>query len=263
MHYWHETEHVKNSFVFTLLGMNFKTCTKPSYTSIYPFFEAGKRMNLFTWIWEFSWRYSRFFFSSFFCVGGKNKSNTLSTLIWRKFCLLGNFVEENLRSRRTHEEHCFFSSKCFHSLNKFNKTCFDWQESALPQCLLFAITFLVSSCAPFLNEMKTGNVRGMHTHIMELGTSGTFIQVSVGASMCYSWHISGGVIPRHFTLLWIHRQSYHVANLPSFERFCIRVPGECSAAQEVMHFTFPACLFVIKKKNLFAWAVTAKRKEHL
>lgn len=94
------------------------------------------------------------------CFVGQNKS--LFTFSRRDICLIGNFVEENWRPRRTREECCFFTSKCFHSLNKFNKTSFDWQEGALPQCLLFALTFLVSSCAPFWMRPKI--VRRTHAH---------------------------------------------------------------------------------------------------
>lgn len=123
---------------------------------------------------------------------GINKSNTLSTLIWRKICLIGNFVEENWWSRRTHEELCFVSSKCFYSLNKFNKTSFDWQESALPQCLLFALTFLVSSCAPFWMRWRL-KICAAHT-LYRLGTSGTFIQVSTGLNVLLMTHFTSVIL---------------------------------------------------------------------
>lgn len=80
--------------------------------------------------------------------------------------LIGNVVEESWWSRRTREGRCFFSSKCFHSLNKFNKTGFDWQRGALPQCLLFALAFLVSSCALVLNETKGRKCARTHTHTL-------------------------------------------------------------------------------------------------
>lgn len=119
---------------------------------------------------------------------GKNKSNPLSTLIWRKICLIGNFAREKIGG---HEEHMknivVFSPKCFHSLNKFNKTSPDWQETALPQCLLFALTFLVSSCAPFLNEMKAENLRCTHTHTINSEQVGLLYK-SPQHWMCYSWH---------------------------------------------------------------------------
>lgn len=126
------------------------------------------------------------YYALVFC--GKNKSNTLSTLIWKKICLIGNFVGENWWSWRTREQHCFFSLKCFHSLNKFNKTSFDWQERALPQCLLFALTFLVSSCAPFWMRWRL-KICSAHTHTIDLEQVGLLYK-SPQAWMCYSWHIS-------------------------------------------------------------------------
>lgn len=90
--------------------------------------------------------------------------------------LIGNVVEESWWSRRTREGRCFFSSKCFHSLNKFNKTGFDWQRGALPQCLLFALAFLVSSCALVLNETKGRKCARTHT-LYQSETSRTFTQI--------------------------------------------------------------------------------------
>lgn len=253
-----------------------KTYTKPSYTSIYPFFRGWKKnesihMDLGVQLEMFSFF---FLFLFFFLFGGKNKSNTLSTLIGRKFCLLGNFVKENLRSRRTHEEHCFFSSKCFHSLNKFNKTSFDWQESALPQCLLFAITFLVSSCVPFLNEMKTGNLRSTHTlwawNKWDFYTSlrwGFNVLLMTHFRRCYS--ASFGVFVGSAVALY-KRQSHHgrccqmaclksvtapfeislnVTHLPSFERFlpsCSWRMLRCTGSDAF----YISCMFVCDKKEL-------------
>lgn len=93
------------------------------------------------------------------------------------------------RTGRAHEGHCFvsLSPKCFHSLNKFNKTPCDWQEGALPQCLLFALAFLVGSCASFWTRRRlkicTARARA-HTHALyRWGTSCTFIQASAGVNV--------------------------------------------------------------------------------
>lgn len=125
--------------------------------------------------------------------GGQN--NSLSTSNWGKerknnSPLIGNFVKESWWSRRTREERCFFSSKCFHSLNKFNKTRFDWQRGALPQCLLFALAFLVSSCAPFLNETKGRKCARTHT-LYQSETSRTFTQIPLDFLI---GHISSAVL---------------------------------------------------------------------
>jgi len=117
-----------------------------------------------------------------------------STVMWRKKkCLIG--VEENWRSEGTHENIVpFFFPKCFHSLNKFNKTSFDWQESDLPQCLLFALTFLVSSCAPFWMRWRL-EICIARTHIHTCTHTINLEQVrllceSLQVWMCYLRHIS-------------------------------------------------------------------------
>lgn len=102
------------------------------------------------------------------------------------------WLETLSRKIGVHEEHCFLSSKCFHSLNKFNKTSFDWQESTLPQCLLFALTFLVSSCAPFWMRRRL-KICTAHTHY-RLGTSGTFIQLSVGLNVLLTTHFRSVIL---------------------------------------------------------------------
>lgn len=109
-----------------------------------------------------------------------------------------------------HEEHCFFSLKCFHSLNKFNKTSFDWQEGALPQCLLFALTFLVSSCAPFWMRWRL-EICAAHTHY-RLGTSGTFMWVSAGLNVLLMTNFKS-VILCHWEFCKLRRCTVQVAHL--------------------------------------------------
>lgn len=150
IYYWCEKQPVKNSFLFIV---RYDLSVTQSLISL-SLFTVGK----------------------IYVVLGSSvsKSITVSLFIWwKKKHLIGRFVG-NWCSWRTREEHCFLSPKCFHSLNKFNKTSFDWQESALPQCLLFALTFLVSSCAPFWMRWRL-QICAVHTHY-RLGTSRTFIQ---------------------------------------------------------------------------------------
>lgn len=99
----------------------------------------GRDASLSMWIFHI-WMYKSTFSKKKkkFCLWLKKNILSLETLSRKNWW--------NWWSWGTYDEHCFFSSKCFHSLNKFNKTRFDWQQGALPQCLLFALTFLVSSC---------------------------------------------------------------------------------------------------------------------
>lgn len=86
------------------------------------------------------------------------------------------------------KKHCFFSSKCFHSLNKFNKTHYDWQEGALPQCLLFALTFLVSSCAPFFKweeRLKTHSHTQTCAHMLSAWNKWDFYMWVYTFHKCY------------------------------------------------------------------------------
>ena len=156
-------------------------------------------------------------FRHYFLWTGKYKSNTPSILSMKKN--LSDWKPCRGGKSGGREEHCFFSPKCFHSLNKFNKTSFDWQESALPQCLLFALTFLVSSCAPFLNETEAANLHCTHTlshthshthshshtphththsHTLSTRNKWDFYASLRGPWMCYSWQLSEALFLCHW-----------------------------------------------------------------